>query len=79
MSSAPDDALHKAPDVQVEDAARRKTENKRRSALDIAPANYRPRPELGGDAVSEKMVITALEGATTTAACKRVIGASTES
>lgn len=70
------DELHKAPDVKQEDATRRKSENARRTALDIAPANYRPRPELGTDAVAEKVVRKALDKAKTDKACRKVIGSS---
>ena len=66
--------MHKADDVKVEDASRRKTENKRRAALNIASANYRPRPELGGVVVNRELVKTALKEATTTPACRKAIG-----
>lgn len=68
--------MHKAPDVKLEDASRRKTENARRVALDISPANYRPRPELGTDAVAEKAVDTSLKQAKTDQACRRSVGSS---
>lgn len=60
--------------MKVEDASRRKTENKRRAALNIASANYRPRPELGGVKVNMNLVKTALKEAATTPACKKAIG-----
>lgn len=68
------DELHKAPDVKLEDASRRKTENARRTSLDISPANYRPRPELGTDAVAGKAVHTSLTKATTDLACRKSVG-----
>lgn len=70
------DELHKAPDVDREEATRRKAENTRRQALNIAPANFRPRPELGTDEVALQIVKSTLDKATTDASCKRAIGTS---
>lgn len=68
------DSLNDASPIQTEIGVRTKSENKRRSAMDIPVANMKPRPELAAVGVQVQLVESSLTSVKTTQDFIKVAG-----